>query len=114
MIDPDSASFEQLCYAGERRPKDPSFVNLRTEAAWKLHDRLDVSHMRYEPRPAAAPRRRERNPPFHFCPGVHYARLVAELRPLTYGLVGRKTKLMPKDQSSTILGHSPDVADALI
>ena len=27
MIDPDSASFEQLCYAGEGRPKDPSFVN---------------------------------------------------------------------------------------
>ncbi len=47
-------------------------------------------------------------------PGVYYARLVAELRPLTYGLVGHKTKLMPKDQWSTILGHSPDVADALI
>ncbi len=62
IIDPDSASFEQLCYAGERRPKHPSFVNLRSKAAWKLHNRLDVSHMRYEPRPAAAPRRRERNP----------------------------------------------------
>jgi hypothetical protein len=33
---------------------------------------------------------------------------------LTYGLVSRKTKLMPKDEWSTILGHSPDVADALI
>ena len=49
IIDPDSASFEQLCYAGERRPKDPSFVNLRSDAAWKLHNRLDVSHMRYDP-----------------------------------------------------------------
>ncbi len=28
--------------------------------------------------------------------------------------VGRKAKLMPKDQWSTILGHSPDVTDALI
>jgi len=33
---------------------------------------------------------------------------------LTYSLVGRKTKLMPKDEWATILGHSPDVADALI
>ncbi len=31
IIDPDTASFEQLCYAGERRPKDPSFVNLRSD-----------------------------------------------------------------------------------
>jgi len=33
---------------------------------------------------------------------------------LTYSLGGRKTKLMPKDEWATILGHSPDVADALI
>jgi len=33
---------------------------------------------------------------------------------LTYSLVGRKTKLMPKAEWATILGHSPDVADALI
>ena len=52
--------------------------------------------------------------PFHFCSGEYYVRLVDELRPLTYGLVGRKTKLMPKDACATILGHSPDVADALI
>ena len=52
--------------------------------------------------------------PFYFCSGEYYVRLVDELRPLTYGLVGRKTKLMPKDAWATILGHSPDVADALI
>ena len=114
IIDPDSASFEQLCYAGEGRPKDPSFVNLRSEAAWKLHNRLDVSHLRYEPPAGSRPAQTRTQPPFHFCPGVYYARLVEELRPLTYGLVGHKTKLMPKDQWSTILGHSPDVADALI
>ena len=50
----------------------------------------------------------------HVCPGEYYVRLVEELRPLTYGLVARKTKLMPKDEWAAILGHSPDVADALI
>ncbi len=49
-----------------------------------------------------------------FCPGDYLVRLVEELKPLTYSLVGRKTKLMPKDEWATILGHSPDVADALI
>jgi len=44
----------------------------------------------------------------------HLVRLVDELRPLTLSLVGRKTKLVPKDEWATILGHSPDVADALI
>ncbi len=114
IIDPDSASFERLCYAGEGRPKDPSFVNPRSEAAWTLHNRLDVSHMRYEPPAGGRPAHTRTQPPFHFCPGVYYARLVEELGPLTYGLVGHKTKLMPRDQWSTILGHSPDVADALI
>ena len=33
-------------YAGEGRPQDPSsFVNLRTEAGWKLRNRLDATHM---------------------------------------------------------------------
>ena len=52
--------------------------------------------------------------PFYFCSGEYYVRLVDELRPLTYGLVGKMTKLLPKDVWATILGHSPDVADALI
>ena len=56
----------------------------------------------------------EQQRPFHFCPGPYYVRLVDELRPLTYGLVGKMTKLLPKDVWATILGHSPDVADALI
>ena len=62
----------------------------------------------------AAPRPHANATPLPLCPGVYYARLVEELRPLTYGLVSHKTKLMPKDQWSTIPGHSPDVADALI
>ena len=60
-------------------------------------------------RPERVPQR-----PFYFCPGAYYVRLVEELRPLTYSLVGKMTKLMPKDEWATILGHSPDVADALI
>ncbi len=71
-------------------------------------------YMRYEPPAGGRPAHTRTQPPFHFCPGVYYARLVEELRPLTYGLVSHKTKLMPRDQWSTILGHSPDVADALI
>ena len=51
---------------------------------------------------------------FYFCSGPYYVRLVDELRPLTYGLVGKMTKLLPKDVWATILGHSSDVADALI
>ena len=119
-------------YAGEGRPQDPSsFVNLRTEAGWKLRNRLDVTHFGFwnadfglqnaERRSGSiqnpkspiqnrlAPQR-----PFYFCPGPYYVRLVDELRPLTYGLVGKRTKLLPKDEWATILGHSPDVADALI
>ncbi len=64
--------------------------------------------------PGAEPGRAGRSHLANFCPGVYYVRLVEELRPLTYGLVGHKTKLMPKDEWSTILGDSPDIADALI
>ena len=52
--------------------------------------------------------------PFHFSPGPYSVRLVDELHPLTYGLVDKMTKLLPKEGWATILGHSPDVADALI
>ena len=79
-----------------------------------MHNRLDVSHMRFEPPAWQPPRPHANATPLPLLPWPVYARLVEELRPLTYGLVGRKTKLMPKDQWSTILGHSPDVADALI
>ncbi len=102
-------------YAGEGRPQDPSsYVNLRTEAGWKLRNRLDTTHAAYRPASPGCPPRAQPQLPFHFCPGPYYARLVDELRPLTYGLVGKKSKLLPKDVWATILGHSPDVADALI
>lgn len=102
-------------YAGEGRPQDPgSFSNLRTEAAWKLRNRLDATHMLYQSPGSGRPAQSVTQRPFYFCSGEYYARLVEELRPLTYELVGRKTKLMSKDDWATILGHSPDVADALI
>ena len=124
-------------YAGEGRPQDPSsFVNLRTEAGWKLRNRLDATHMvaaRSGEWPVASGENsKDRSPrihsphvtrhspllvpqrPFYFCSGEYYVRLVDELRPLTYGLVGKMTKLLPKDVWAIILGHSPDVADALI
>ncbi len=110
-------------YAGEGRPQDPSsYTNLRSEAGFKLRNRLDLRHpilMPARPSPPGfdpSPRAPSLAPqmPFYFCPGDYFARLVDELRPLTYSLVGRKSKLLPKDDWATILGHSPDVADALI
>jgi phage terminase large subunit len=102
-------------YAGEGRPQDPnSYVNLRTEAGWKLHNRLNTTHPVFAPAAPGRPPRAIPQQDFYFCSGDYYVRLVEELRPLTYSLVGRKTKLMPKDEWATILGHSPDVADALI
>ena len=117
-------------YAGEGRPQDPSsFVNLRTEAGWKLRNRLDATHMvvascelrvAREGNHTNSPLATRNSPllvtqrPFYFCSGPYYVRLVDELHPLTYGLVGKKSKLLPKDEWATILGHSPDVADALI
>jgi len=82
-------------------------------------DRLDTTHPAYAPPtpcwgPAGCPPRSIPQRPFHFCPGQYFARLVDELRPLTYGQVGSKIKLMPEDEWATILGHSPDIADALI
>ena len=103
-------------YAGEGRPRDANtFVNLRSESAWRLRNRLDLTHTVYEPPAhggALAPVEAAGNLPL--LRGAYYDRLVSELRPLTYSLVGRKTKLMPKDEWAAILGHSPDIADALI
>jgi len=98
---------EAIPYAGEGHPQDrTTFTNLRTEAGWKLRDRLDPTRLDHG-RTAA---------PFFFGGNVdlYWTRLVDELAPLTYGLVGKMTKLLPKDEWATILGHSPDVADALI
>ena len=90
-----------------------TFVNLRSEAAWKPQW-LDLTHTVYEPPahggacPAHGRRELSTSSGGVLRPAGH------ELRPLTYTLVGRKTRLMPKDEWAAILGHSPDIADALI
>jgi hypothetical protein len=63
--------------------------------------------------------RRAHNPfrpqvPFSMPERPYLERLREELRPLTYSLVGKQTKLLPKKDHSTLLGHSPDVCDAFI
>lgn len=96
-------------YIGEGHPRDrSSFTNLRSEAAWRLRTRLDVTHVPDVRSPHSG------QVPFSIPPGPWYPRLREELKPLTYELKGKLTKLLPKKDWSEILGHSPDVADALI
>lgn len=95
-------------YAGSGRVANKAFVNLRTEAAWRLRERLDTEHVRDIRSPHTA------QIGFHFAPGTYQERLRVEIEPLTYSLVGGSTKLLPKDEWCEILGHSPDVADTLI
>jgi len=97
-------------YVGGGRPREKfTFPDLRSECGWALRNRLDATLMP-DMRAPHSPQQ-----PFHFCPGEYYPRLVDELRPLTYSLVGERfTKLLPKQDWCDILGHSPDVADTLI
>jgi len=60
-------------YAGEGRPQDPStYVNLRSEAGWKLRNRLDTTHQVYAPPiplrggPPGWPLRSMQQRPFYF------------------------------------------------
>jgi hypothetical protein len=96
-------------YAGSGRPMDPAtFGNLRTEAAWRLRNRLDQQYAADMRRPHLM------QVPFTFAPGSYLARLRDEIKPLTYECYGNVVKLMDKEDWAIILGHSPDVADALI
>ena len=95
-------------YAGEASSLDPSFTNLRTEAAWKLRNRLDPQFVADTRTPHATRQA--------YCIPTHawYQRLRDEVKPLTYELHGRCTRLMPKKDWVEVLGFSPDVADAWI
>ena len=84
------------------------FTNLRTEAAWRLRNRLDPQHVPDLRAPHSG------QTPFAIPNAPWWQRLREELAPLTYELAGRQTKLLPKKDWAEILGHSPDVADALI
>jgi hypothetical protein len=96
-------------YIGEGSPMSSDFTNLRTECGWKLRNRLNVEHVTDIRAPFLS------QVPFTFAPGTYFQRLKDELRPLTYSLVGgSQTKLLNKQDWAEILGHSPDIADALL
>jgi hypothetical protein len=94
-------------YAGAGSPASDEFVNLRSEAAWHLHQRLD---------PEGSPDWRDphrRQAPFCIPPGDYWPRLREELSKLTYHLVGTKIALLSKEDHAKVLGHSPDLSDGL-
>lgn len=95
-------------YAGAASPRSSDFVNLRTEAAWMLRNRLNTEHI---------PDHRHLDgyqQPFSIPPGNYWGRMRDELKALTYSLVGRQTALLTKEDWAKAVGHSPDLADALI
>jgi hypothetical protein len=85
------------------------FVNLRSEAAWALHRRLDPT---WEPDPRRNPG--ARHEAFHIPSGPWWPRLRKELAALTYDEMEGKTRLILKEDLTARLGQSPDYADALI
>lgn len=95
-------------YNGSGSPRDPSFANLRSEAAWRFRERLTADHVPDIRSPHLA------QSSFYFYPDTYRDRLRREIEPLTYSFVGMHTKLMKKDDWAEVLGHSPDVADAII
>jgi hypothetical protein len=98
-----------LPYNGSGHPRDRAgFTNLRSEAAWNLRERLDPK----TPPNAAKPEGRQL--PFQIPPGQDWPRLREELMALTYDLAGGQTRLVLKKDLCATLGHSPDLADALI
>ena len=97
-----------LGYAGAGTPGSTDFVNLRSEAAWKLRNRLDPDHIPDYRRPE------QHQPFFSIKLGPWWDRMRDELKVLTYSLVGRQTALMTKEDWCTSVGHSPDLGDALI
>ena len=95
-------------YAGSGKPCSADFANLRSESAWKLRQRL-------EPGVSGDPAQPHRHRvAFAIPPGTYWPRLREELKTLSYTLAGRKTRLIPKDDHCILLGHSPDISDALV
>jgi hypothetical protein len=97
-----------VAYAGAASPRSADFTNLRTEAAWMLRNRLNHEHL-----PDA--RNLDKHQPFFCIPrGNYWSRMRDELKALTYHLAGYKTQLLTKEDWAIVVGHSPDLADALI
>jgi hypothetical protein len=95
-------------YAGEGSPRSRDYTNLRTEAAFNLRTRLDASWIP-DPRRAHV-----LQPHFHIPPGPYWVQLRDDLRTLTYDLVGKQTRLLPKLDHKARLGRSPDHGDTLL
>lgn len=95
-------------YAGSSAATLSEFTNLRTEAAFMLRAALDPSGSPDWRRPHT-----RRAQPYSIPPGDYWERLRTELSKLTYHLVGTQTALLSKDDHCKILGHSPDLSDAL-
>lgn len=98
-------------YVAGGTPREPRrFFNLRTESAWKLHDRLNPDRHTDDDFPISS-----RQPPFCIPAQAWWPLMRADLAALTYELVGeRHVKLVKKEDLMTILGRSPDRGDALI
>lgn len=96
-------------YAGEGRPHDRnSFTNIRTECAWLLRNRLDPNWCPDPRFPQAS------QAPFHIPCAGWWPQMREELKTLSYDLVGKQTRLIPKKDHTERLGRSPDLADALM
>lgn len=95
-------------YAGAASPRSIQFTNLRTEGAWRLKQRLDPQGADDATQPFKT------RPDFSLEAGDYWPRLREELKALTYDLVGTQTRLLSKEDWCIVLGHSPDLADALI
>ena len=96
-------------YAGEGRPHDRnSFTNVRTECAWLLRNRLDPNWCPDSRSPHVT------QPPFHIPCAGWWPQMREELKTLSYDLVGKQTRLIPKKDHSERLGRSPDLADAFM
>jgi hypothetical protein len=95
--------------AGSGHPKRPhDFVNLRSEAAWTLKNRLDPTWIPDPRQPQVT------GPPFHIPAGPWWPAMREELLLLRYDLSGKKTRLIEKQELKDRLGRSPDLSDALI
>lgn len=95
-------------YSGSGSPSSADFTNLRSEGAWRLRQRLD-------PMGADDHRDPQKLRPDFVIPNQDWwQRLRDELKALTYDLVTGKTRLVSKEDWCLALGHSPDLADALI
>ena len=102
-------------------PMKSRYNNRRSQAAWRLRQRLDPSR---PSRPAAAsgrdgvgaadPQAVLTQHPFQVPLGAYWGELREELQELRYLHDGSKLKLEPKDALATRLGRSPDLGDALI